>query len=149
MRAVVQRVKRCTVTVDNSVTGSIDRGILVYLGVEKGDTVKDRDYVLRKVTGLRIFPDSDGKMNLSVKDTGGGILVVSQFTLCADTRKGNRPSYNNAALPDEAQKLYLSFVSELKSLGYNPETGVFQASMLVEYINDGPVTILIDSKKTF
>ncbi len=149
MRTVVQRVTSCTVKVDGKITGSIDRGILVYLGVGNSDSSKDIEYMVRKVTALRIFPDKEGRMNLSVKDIGGDILVVSQFTLCADTRKGNRPSYNNAALPETAEKMYNSFVAELKKTGLKIETGRFQASMMVDYINDGPVTILIDSKKTF
>ncbi|RKX89053.1 MAG: D-tyrosyl-tRNA(Tyr) deacylase [Spirochaetes bacterium] len=149
MRAVVQRVSSCTVRVDTGITGSIERGILIYLGVGNDDTTKDLDYIIRKTTNLRIFPDLEGKMNRSVKDINGEILIVSQFTLCADTRKGNRPSYNNAALPEFAEKMYNSFVKELKKTGLKVETGQFRASMEVDYVNDGPVTILIDSKKIF
>ena len=149
MRAVVQRVSSCTVRVDTRITGSIERGILIYLGVGNDDNTKDLDYMIRKTTNLRIFPDLEGKMNRSVKDINGEILIVSQFTLCADTRKGNRPSYNNAALPEFAEKMYNSFVKELKKTGLKVETGQFQASMEVDYVNDGPVTILIDSKKIF
>ena len=149
MRAVVQRVSSCTVRVDTGITGSIERGILIYLGVGNDDTTKDLDYIIRKTNNLRIFPDLEGKMNRSVKDINGEILIVSQFTLCADTRKGNRPSYNNAALPEFAEKMYNSFVKELKKTGLKVETGQFRASMEVDYVNDGPVTILIDSKKIF
>lgn len=149
MRAVVQRVSSCTVRVDSKITGSIKRGILVYLGVCNNDGPNDLDYLIRKTTNLRIFPDREGKMNRSVKEINGEIMVVSQFTLCADTRKGNRPSYNNAALPEEAEKMYNSFVEELQTSGLKVATGQFQASMEVAYVNDGPVTILIDSKKIF
>ena len=149
MRAVLQRVTACTVRVDGNTTGSIGRGILVYIGIENTDSLKDLEYMVRKVTALRIFPDEEGRMNLSVKDIHGEILVVSQFTLCADTRKGNRPSYNSAALPETAKNMYNSFVEKLKKTGLKVATGRFQASMEVDYINDGPVTILIDSKKTF
>ena len=149
MRAVVQRVSKCSVKVNGSTVGAIKRGLLVYLGVEKGDSRKDLDYMAKKVAGLRIFEDGDGKMNLSIQDIKGEILVVSEFTLCADTRKGNRPSYNNAADPSEALLMYNTFVEKLKDKQLIVETGQFQASMDVEYINKGPVTILIDSRKTF
>ncbi len=149
MRAVVQRVSCCSVSVDNEIIGSIDSGLLVYLGVEHGDTGKDTVYLAEKISGLRIFRDSSGKMNLSVKDCAGKILVISQFTLCADTRKGKRPSYNNAAHPDTAQSCYMDFISLLRKKDIEVEEGRFGASMDVAYTNNGPVTILVDSKKTF
>ena len=149
MRAVVQRVTNCSVTVENKLISRIDTGLLVYLGVEKGDTEKDMHYVANKVSGLRIFNDEQDKMNLSIADTGGSILVVSQFTLCADTRKGNRPSYNNAAEPVHAEKLYNDFVRDLITRGFIVKAGKFQSFMNVSYSNIGPVTILIDSRKTF
>lgn len=147
MRAVVQRVKECSVTVDDTVTGSIDRGLLVYLGVEKGDSEKDLSYILEKTVGLRIFVDEGGKMNLSVEDTGGSILVVSQFTLCADTRKGKRPSYNNAASPEEGEGYYRKFIEMVRTRGIEVEEGSFGALMHVKYTNEGPVTIILDSRK--
>ncbi len=149
MRAVIQRVADCSVSVNGSETGAIEKGILVYLGVEKEDTDTDLSYMVRKVSGLRIFEDAEGKMNLSVKDAGGDILVVSQFTICADTRKGNRPSYNNAADPETALIFYNKFVEELKNKGFKVATGIFQASMDVSYTNKGPVTVLVDSRKRF
>ncbi|MFP4490641.1 MAG: D-aminoacyl-tRNA deacylase [Spirochaetaceae bacterium] len=147
MRAVVQRVKECSVTVEAKVTGSIDRGLLVYLGVEKGDTQEDLSYILEKTVGLRIFVDGDGKMNLSVEDTGGSILVVSQFTLCADTRKGKRPSYNNAAPPEEGERYYREFIETVQARGIEVREGSFGALMHVRYTNEGPVTIILDSRK--
>ena len=149
MRAVVQRVSECSVTVGKELISRIESGLLVYLGVEKCDTDKDTLYMVNKISGLRIFNDKDDKMNLSIADTGGSFLVVSQFTLCADTRKGNRPSYNNAAAPDQAEKLYTSFISHLKNRGLAVKTGKFQSFMQVTYTNTGPVTILVDSRKTF
>lgn len=149
MRAVVQRVENCSVRVEGETTGSISEGLLVYLGVEKGDEDADLDYILDKVVHLRIFEDSNGRMNLSLQETGGGILVVSQFTLCADTRKGRRPSYNGAAEPDLAEALYRRFIRRLQELGFPAEEGRFAARMMVSYTNAGPVTILLDSKKTF
>jgi len=149
MRSVVQRVKSCSVSVHQKNIGSISKGLLVYLGVEQGDTESDMMYLADKISGLRIFEDENGKMNLSIKDTGGGVLVVSQFTLCADTRKGRRPSYNNAASPEIGHEYYTLFVEELKKTGLQVETGSFGAKMEVEYINDGPVTILLDSRKNF
>lgn len=150
MRAVVQRVKRAEVRVNNEVTGKIDKGILVLLGVGQDDTDKDLEYMADKIVNLRIFEDDEGKMNLSVLDEGGGILVVSQFTLYGDCRKGKRPSYSSAARPEMAEKLYNEFVDYIKSkYDIKVETGVFQAMMEVDFINDGPVTLLIDSQKTF
>lgn len=149
MRAVVQRVSECTVTVNGDEVGSIGPGLLVYLGVEEGDGPDDLRYMSGKISGLRIFQDDEGKMNLSVEDTGGSILVVSQFTLCADTRKGKRPSYNNAAHPELAEKLYLELIDDFRSRGLVTASGSFGASMEVSYTNQGPVTILLDSKKRF
>lgn len=149
MRAVVQRVKEADVTVDNDLTGSIQKGLMVLLGVEEGDTEADALYMADKVTGLRVFEDSEGKMNLSVKDIGGDILAVSQFTLLGDVRKGKRPSFTKAAKPEEANKLYRHFIDLVNEREVNTQEGIFQADMLVRIYNDGPVTILLDSKKLF
>lgn len=149
MRAVVQRVKSCTVTVDGEAVGAIHSGLLVYVGFETGDGERDIQYLADKIINLRIFPDQAGKMNLSLSDLGEEILVVSQFTLHADVRKGRRPSYNRAALPEEAKERYEAFLSELQRRGHSPEQGRFGAKMQVTYTNDGPVTILLDSKKLF
>lgn len=149
MRAVVQRVKEADVTVENNITGSIKQGLMVLLGVEDGDTEADALYMADKITGLRIFEDEEGKMNLSIKDVGGDILAVSQFTLLGDARKGKRPSFSKAARPDEANKLYRHFIDLVNERDVKTEEGVFQAEMLVRIYNDGPVTILLDSKKLF
>ena len=149
MRAVVQRVTEGTVTVEDQVTGSIESGYVVLLGVEDTDTEKDADYLAEKIVGLRIFEDADGKMNLSLQDTGGQMLVISQFTLLADARKGRRPNFVKAAKPELAKKLYDYFVSKVKSMGVTVEEGIFQTHMLVLIYNDGPVTILLDSNKLF
>jgi D-tyrosyl-tRNA(Tyr) deacylase len=149
MRAVVQLVRDCTVRVNGERAGALDRGLLVYLGISATDTAKDIEYVSTKVVNLRIFPDKDNKMNLSLIDTGEGIIVVSQFTLYGDVRKGRRPSYNEAAPPQEAEKLYNAFLDKLRALGFSPEEGKFQAAMEIEYVNRGPVTILVDSEKKF
>lgn len=145
MRAVLQRVSRARVTVDGEVTGSIGRGILVLLGVAGSDSEADARYLVDKTINLRIFSDDAGKMNLSLLDIGGGLLVVSQFTLYADTRKGRRPSYIDAAPPDEANRLYEYFVAEARKEVNNVQTGRFQAMMNVELVNDGPVTIILDT----
>ncbi len=145
MRAVVQRVSEASVTVSDGIVGRIDRGLLVYLGVESSDTDADLQYMLRKIPQLRLFTDEQGKMNLSVDQFGGQLLVVSQFTLCADLRKGNRPSFNPAAPPELAEALYESFVEQLRAQGYTVQTGRFGASMKVQYVNEGPVTIVVDS----
>lgn len=147
MRAVVQRVSSARVEVEGEVTGSIDRGLLVLLGVGQGDTEKQAQWLADKIAGLRIFEDDAGKMNLSVQDIGGSVLVVSQFTLYGDCRKGRRPSFTEAAPPDLADRLYQAFVSHLRSLGIPAETGVFQAKMKVHLVNDGPVTILLDTEQ--
>ena len=149
MRAVVQRVDKADVTVDGQVTGSVKKGLLVLLGVADGDTEKDLQYMVDKVTGLRIFEDDADKMNLSVKDVGGELLVVSQFTLCGDARKGKRPSFDKAAKPDLANAYYEKFVELCRARGLHVETGVFRAHMLVGLVNNGPVTILLDSTKLF
>ena len=149
MRLVVQRVKNCSVRVNNQVVGEIDSGLLAYLGVEKGDKTRDLDYLVNKLAGLRVFKDENGKMNLSVRDVGKSIMLISQFTICADTKKGNRPSYNNAENPHLAKKMYLDFIKKLKETGISVESGKFQEEMEVIYINNGPVTILLDSRKIF
>ncbi len=146
MRALLQRVVRASVTIDGIIAGQIGRGILVLLGVTHADTEDDAERLARKVMQLRIFPDNESKMNLSLMDVRGELLVVSQFTLYADAQKGNRPSYSQAAPPDIAQRLYANFVDSCRSTGLKVQTGRFQAHMLVELINDGPVTILCESK---
>lgn len=148
MRAVVQRVTSASVTVDSKITGQIGNGLLILLGVSREDTEKDVHYLVEKIAGLRIFDDADGKMNLSIVETAGAILAVSQFTLYGDTRKGRRPSYIDAAAPERANELYELFVAEARK-HVKVETGVFQAMMQVELVNDGPVTILLDSTKLF
>ena len=149
MRAVVQRVSRASVTVENKVVGEIVGGLLVLLGVSVDDTEKDALYLLEKVVGLRVFDDAEGKMNLSLLDTKGEMLVVSQFTLFGDVRRGKRPSYTEAAPPETANALYEFFVAEARKQIPKVATGVFQAMMQVELVNDGPVTILLDSRKLF
>ncbi len=145
MRLVIQRVREARVTVNNGTTGSIRTGLLVFLGVSRTDTVEDADYLTGKLLGLRIFPDEDGKMNRNVQEAGGSLLIVSQFTLYGDCRKGRRPSFDQAAPPEQAQDLYNYFVESAKRGPVPVETGVFQAMMQVHIVNDGPVTILIDS----
>ena len=149
MRAVIQRVSRASVTVSGEVVGEIGTGLLVLLGVEEGDTQDDVVWMANKVVGLRVFADSEGKMNLDVGEAGGAILAVSQFTLLGDCRKGKRPSFAHAAEPALADALYQRYVKNLQAEGLTVATGVFQAMMRVELVNDGPVTILLDSKKLF
>lgn len=149
MRAVVQRVSRAKVTVGGAVTGEIEHGLLVLLGVGAGDTRADADYLADKVVGLRIFEDDGGKMNLSVSEVGGAVLAVSQFTLYGDVRRGKRPSFDAAAPPQAARELYEYFVEKIRDAGLRCETGRFQEMMQVELVNQGPVTILIDSQKNF
>lgn len=149
MRAVVQRVKQASVAVAGEVIGEIGPGLLVLLGVGGGDSEKDADYLAGKIFNLRIFADNADKMNLSVGENGGALLVVSQFTLHGDCRKGRRPSYNEAAPPETAERLYNYFVAALRMHGASVSTGRFQAMMEVSLINDGPVTILLDSEKNF
>lgn len=149
MRAVVQRVTSAKVTVGERVTGEIGPGLLVLLGVDQGDGPADLQYIVSKVRDLRIFADADGKMNQSVLDLQGGVLVVSQFTLSGDARNGRRPSFASAAPPQIARALYEEVVRELQSSGLQVATGEFQTMMQVSLVNDGPVTILLDSRKTF
>lgn len=146
MRAVLQRVSEARVEVDGRVTGAIGRGLLVLLGVAREDTPADADCLADKILGLRIFPDEQGKMNRSVAETGGAVLVVSQFTLYGDTRKGRRPSFDRAAPQEQARQLYQYFVEALRRRHHLVETGVFQARMQVHLINDGPVTMLCESR---
>ena len=145
----MQRVRDCAVSAEGSTTGSIDNGLLVYLGVEVEDTDKDLEYLADKVLNLRIFEDDHGKMNRSAMDLGMEILVVSQFTLCADVRKGRRPSYSRAADPELAERCYRAFIDEIGAAGLRVQEGKFQAMMTVTYSNMGPVTMLLDSRKRF
>jgi len=147
VRAVVQRVSSARVEVDGEVAGSIGRGLLVLLGVGQGDTEKQAQWLAEKIGGLRIFEDDAGKMNLSVQDIGGSVLVVSQFTLFGDCRKGRRPSFTEAAPPDLAERLYQEFVDYLRAQNIPVATGVFQAKMDVHLVNDGPVTIWLDTEQ--
>lgn len=149
MRAVIQRVKAGSVSVDGKIVGQIGPGLVVLLGIGQGDKEEDARYLADKTANLRIFEDEKGKMNLSVLETGGEILAVSQFTLYGDCRQGRRPGFTAAAPPDLAQTLYLLFVSEIGSLGINVATGIFQEHMLVSIENQGPVTMLLDSRKQF
>ena len=145
MRAVVQRVSWAKVEVSGEIVGAIERGLLVYLGAGKGDSDADRAYVLSKVLGLRIFENDGGKMDKSVVDVGGALLVVSQFTLYGDVRKGRRPSFDGAMPPEEAERVYEAFVADARAQGIEVQTGRFRADMKVSSLNDGPVTIWIDS----
>ena len=149
MRAVIQRVKESKVVVDGKTTGEIGEGIMVLLGVEQDDTEKDVKYMSEKIAGLRIFQDENEKMNLSVLDIGGSALIISQFTLMGDCRKGKRPSYSTAARPEKAIPLYEMFIKEMQKKGVPTQEGVFQAMMDVHLVNAGPVTVLLDSNKTF
>lgn len=149
MRGIIQRVSHAKVTVDGGITGEIGKGILLLLGVSRDDTEKEALYLLEKTLNLRIFEDAEDKMNLSLLDVQGGLLVVSQFTLYGDARKGRRPSFIEAAQPSEANRLYEFFVCEARKQLLKVETGRFQAMMDVELVNDGPVTILLDSAKNF
>ena len=146
MRAVIQRVSRAKVTVDSAVVGAISRGLLVLLGVARTDTLEDARWLAEKVAGLRVFEDADGKMNLDVSEVNGEVLVVSQFTLYGDCRKGRRPSFIEAAPPEQAMPLYEAFVAGIKALGIRTATGRFRAMMQVESVNEGPVTLIVDSK---
>jgi D-aminoacyl-tRNA deacylase len=149
MRAVVQRVTSASVTVDANVVGEIKRGLVVLLGIARDDTKLDSAYLSDKIAALRIFDDEEGKMNLSVKETGGGVLIVSQFSLYGDVRRGLRPSWIEAAAPEVAEPLYDFFVRQMRALVEVVATGSFRATMNVELVNDGPVTILLDSRKLF
>lgn len=149
MRAVIQRVSEASVTVDQVICGSIKRGFLVLVGVADSDEEKDSLWIAEKIAGLRVFEDSDEKMNLSLADVDGAVLLVSQFTLFGDCRKGRRPSFVEAARPEKARVLYENLAVNLRQLGLVVETGIFQASMQVQLLNDGPVTLLLDSRKLF
>ena len=149
MRAIVQRVSRARVSAGGEIAGEISLGLLVLLGVGAGDTRADADYLAEKTIGLRIFEDADGKMNLPVAEVGGALLVVSQFTLYGDARRGKRPSFDAAAPPEQARALYEYFVEKVRAAGLRSETGRFQETMQVELVNEGPVTILLDSAKLF
>jgi D-aminoacyl-tRNA deacylase len=146
LKALLQRVTKASVTVDGEVVGNIGNGLVVLVGVASGDTTKDTQYLAQKTVGLRIFTDSEGKFNLSALDISGELLIISQFTLLADTRKGRRPSFTDAASSAQAEELFNQFVAEVQSSGLKVETGRFQTHMLVEIHNDGPVTIMLDSK---
>jgi D-aminoacyl-tRNA deacylase len=149
VRAVVQRVKKSAVEVDDRQVGVIGQGILVFLGVGQDDGQEDVDYMAEKISNLRIFEDNDGKMNLSLLDVQGEALIISQFTLFGDCRKGRRPNFMEAASPDKAIELYDKFVQKVKAMGVNTQEGIFQAHMYVDILNDGPVTLILDSKKNF
>ena len=147
MRAVVQRVKKSHVETDNKIVGEIGKGLMVLLGISEDDKIEDVEYMVEKIVNLRIFEDDENKLNLSLLDVGGEILVVSQFTLYGDCRKGRRPSFVRAARPEKAQELYDLFISKLKEKNIKTESGIFQADMTVHIENDGPVTLIIDSEK--
>lgn len=149
MRAVVQRVKQASVTVDSQITGRIEQGLLVFLGVGPDDGPADAAYITDKIANLRIFADDSGKMNRSVQDIAGGILLISQFTLFGDCRKGRRPDFSQAAPPALAKALYEQAIETLRGLGLTVQTGIFAADMQIDSVNDGPVTILLDSKRMF
>ena len=149
MRAVVQRVTRASVTVENQTVGAIERGFLVLLGVERGDGKADAEYIAEKCAGLRVFEDEAGKFNRSLQDVGGAVLLVSQFTLCGDARKGRRPSFTQAEAPEAAERLFMACRERLLALGVLVETGRFRTHMEVSLVNDGPVTILFDSRRAF
>ncbi len=145
MRVILQRAKRAQVIIDKKTVGAIDKGLLLLVGVTHEDRLQDAELLANKVSNLRVFEDAAGKMNLSIRETGGKVLSISQFTLYADTKKGRRPSFTNAADPESAEKLYHYFNQQLVELGIDVETGVFGASMEVDFVNDGPVTIILDS----
>ena len=149
MRAIVQRVKSANVQIDGQLVAEIESGLLIFLGISIDDQQSDIDYLIRKIANLRIFRDDDLRMNKSLLDVSGQALVVSQFTLYGDCRKGRRPNFSQAAKPEKAHQLYQVFVNQLLQLGIDVKTGVFQATMEVELTNDGPITILLDSKKLF
>lgn len=149
MKALLQRVSKASVTVDGEVVGHIGHGLVVFLGISRGDTERDAQYLAEKTVNLRIFSDSEGKFNLSALDTGGDLLVVSQFTLLADTVKGRRPSFTEAAAPHQAEALFERFITILRASGLRVESGRFGQHMMVELHNDGPVTIMLDSKEKF
>lgn len=147
MRLVIQRVSEASVTIDGSIRGAIARGFMILVGIEQADTTEDVDWLVQKVVNMRIFPDEEGKMNCSLTDVGGGLLIISQFTLHASTKKGNRPGFIQAARPELAIPLYERFIESCRNAGVQQvETGIFGADMKVALVNDGPVTIVIDSK---
>ncbi|MGM0431689.1 MAG: D-aminoacyl-tRNA deacylase [Spirochaetota bacterium] len=148
MKAVVQRVSQAKITVEDTLVSSVGKGLLVYLGACENDTETDMAYITRKLAKLRIFPDDQGKMNRCITDTEGEVLLVSQFTLCADTRKGNRPSFNGAMEPEQARLMLVEVGRQLEAYKIPVKTGIFGAHMMVEYVNDGPVTIILDSGDT-
>lgn len=147
MRAIIQRVKHASVEIDGKINGKIDEGLLIFLGVGKGDSEKDLEYIADKTLTLRIFEDENGKMNKCISDINGEILVISQFTLYGDCRKGRRPSFDSAMPPKEAEMMYEKFVDYIKNSGLKTETGMFGADMKVDLLNDGPVTMILDSTK--
>jgi|SRR3990172_10957571 len=149
MRAVIQRVKWARVTVDGKLCGEIPQGVVILLGIAKDDREEDADYLAAKLVHLRVFSDNEGKMNLSLKDIGGAALIISQFTLYGDCRKGRRPSFTDAAEPGRAEELYHYFIAQIQKEGIKTASGQFQAMMEVTLLNDGPVTLLLDSKKIF
>jgi D-tyrosyl-tRNA(Tyr) deacylase len=149
MRAVIQRAKRASVTIEGEIVGAIEKGLVILLGIARDDTKDDADYLVPKIISLRIFDDAEGRMNVSVKDVDGGLLVVSQFTLYGDVRRGLRPSWSDAAAPELAEPLYNYFVESSRKLLGRVETGSFRKTMQVELVNDGPVTLLLDSRKQF
>ncbi|MDH4203076.1 MAG: D-aminoacyl-tRNA deacylase [Phycisphaerae bacterium] len=147
MRAVIQRVRRANVTVEGTIAGAIERGLLVFLGVGRDDTQKDIDFIADKIVNLRIFECDEGKMNLSVSDIGGAVLLISQFTLFGDCRKGRRPDFTAAGAPDTANRLYEQTIAAIRARGVPVESGVFAAHMDIDALNDGPVTLILDSSK--
>jgi len=149
MKIVLQRVKQAAVEVQGKITGEIERGICLLVGIEKGDSEDDAQYLAKKVVELRIFPDEEGKMNLSLSETRGGVLAVSQFTLAGSTKKGRRPSFDRAELPERAEELFRYFVDLIKQRGIKIETGVFGSLMDVRIVNDGPVTFILEKKKSY
>jgi len=149
MRAVIQRVTSASVTVENQIVGEIRKGLVVLLGIARDDTKEDADYLVHKIAVLRIFDDDEGRMNISLTDTAGGLLVISQFTLYGDVRRGLRPSWSDAAQPEVAEPLYEYFVARSREVIQQVETGSFRKMMQVELVNDGPITILLDSRKVF
>lgn len=146
MKAVIQRVSKASVSVDHEIIGSIDRGLMILLGVDREDNENDLDYLVKKITGMRIFEDDQEKMNLALADVGGSLLIISQFTLLASTKKGNRPSFTQAGPPEMSKALYEQFIARCRALGFTVEHGQFGAHMEVSLVNDGPVTIVMDSR---